>query len=100
MKRILTIAIALLAITGSTWAQKAMTPPHVMVVPDMIYCKAHGYVSSNGGMECPDYGKAMTDDPTLHSVLVQVAQLISDRNPDMRALSNWFISAPIATWAT
>ena len=83
MKRILTIAIALLAITGSVWAQKAMTPPHVMVVPDMIYCKTHGYMSNQEGMEVPDYAKAMTEDPTLHSVLVQVAQLISDRNPDI-----------------
>ena len=83
MKRILTIAIALLAITGSVWAQKAMTPPHVMVVPDMIYCKAHGYVSNQEGVESPDYEKAMSEDPTLHSVLIQVAQLISDRNPDI-----------------
>ena len=87
MKRILTIAIALLAITGSTWAQKAMTPPHVMVVPDMIYCKAHGFInqSNNNGVTetCPDYEKAMSEDPTLHSVLIQVAQLISDRNPDI-----------------
>lgn len=87
MKRLLTIAIALLAITGSTWAQKAMTPPHVMVVPDMIYCKAHGFITqsnNNGVIEtCPDYEKAMSEDPTLHSVLIQVAQLISDRNPDI-----------------
>ena len=83
MKRILTIAIALLTITGSVWTQKAMTPPHVMVVPDMIYCKTHGYMSNQEGMEVPDYAKAMTEDPTLHSVLVQVAQLISDRNPDI-----------------
>ena len=87
MKRILTIAIALLAITGSVWAQKSMTPPHVMVVPDMIYCKAHGFTqqfNDNGVTETiPDYEKAMTEDPTLHSVLVQVAQLITDRNQDI-----------------
>jgi hypothetical protein len=87
MKRILTIVIALLAVTGSAWAQKAMTPPHVMVVPDMIYCKTHGYVrqfNDNGTTETiPDYEKAMSEDPTLHSVLIQVAQLISDRNQDI-----------------
>ena len=87
MKRILTIVIALLAVTGSAWAQKAMTPPHVMVVPDMIYCKTHGYVrqfNDNGITETiPDYEKAMSEDPTLHSVLIQVAQLISDRNQDI-----------------
>ena len=83
MKRILTIAIALLTMTGSAWAQKAMTPPHVMVVPDNIYCKAHGYMFNRDGEEGPDYEKAMTEDPTLHSVLVQVAQLITDRNPDI-----------------
>ena len=90
MKRILTIVIALLAVTGSAWAQKAMTPPHVMVVPDMIYCKTHGYVrqfNDNGTTETiPDYEKAMSEDPTLHSVLIQVAQLISDRNQDIEAL--------------
>ena len=87
MKRILTIAIALLTIAGSTWAQKAMTPPHVMVVPDMIYCKAHGFTqqfNNNGTTETiPDYEKALSEDPTLHSVLIQVAQLITDRNPDI-----------------
>jgi hypothetical protein len=31
----------------------------------------------------PDYEKALTDDPTLHSVLVKVAELISDRNQDI-----------------
>ena len=87
MKRILTIAITLLTIAGSAWAQKAMTPPHVMVVPDMIYCKAHGFTqqfNNNGTTETiPDYEKALSEDPTLHSVLIQVAQLITDRNPDI-----------------
>lgn len=87
MKRLFTIALALLAIASCTWAQKAMTPPHVMVVPDMIYCKAHGFTqqfNNNGTTETiPDYEKAMTEDPTLHSVLIQVAQLISDRNQDI-----------------
>ena len=87
MKRILTIAITLLTIACSAWAQKAMTPPHVMVVPDMIYCKAHGFTqqfNNNGTTETiPDYEKALSEDPTLHSVLIQVAQLITDRNPDI-----------------
>jgi len=64
-----------------------MTPPHVMVVPDMIYCKAHGFTqqfNNNGTTETiPDYEKALSEDPTLHSVLIQVAQLITDRNPDI-----------------
>ena len=79
MKRILTIVIVLLARIGSVWAQKAMTPPHVMVVPDMIYCKAHGFTqqfNDNGAsVTVPDYEKALSEDPTLHSVLIQVAQL-------------------------
>ena len=87
MKRILTIVIVLLATIGSVWAQKAMTPPHVMVVPDMIYCKAHGFTqqfNDNGAsVTVPDYEKALSEDPTLHSVLIQVAQLITDRNPDI-----------------
>lgn len=69
------------------WAQKAMTPPHVMVVPDLIYCKAHGYVQqfdNNGITETvPDYERALSEDPSLHAVLTQVAQLINDRNQDI-----------------
>ena len=31
----------------------------------------------------PDYEKALTEDPSLHSVLTQIAQLITDRNSDI-----------------
>lgn len=106
MKRILTIAIALLAITGSSWAQKAMTPPHVMVVPDMIYCKAHGFVTEmsvdGNSVTVPDYERAVSEDPTLHSVLVKVAELMTDRNPDiviidlLQAINNMKNDADIA----
>lgn len=68
-------------------AQKAMTPPHVMVVPDLIYCKSHGYIqqfNNNGLTETiPDYERALSEDPSLHSVLTQIAQLITDRNGDI-----------------
>ena len=37
------ICASLLMMGGSSLAQKAMTPPHVMVVPDLIYCKSHGF---------------------------------------------------------
>lgn len=88
MKRIYIIFTAmLLSIVTSIMAQKAMTPPHVMVVPDMIYCKSHGFIqqfNNNGLMETvPDYEKALTEDPSLHSVLTQIAQLITDRNSDI-----------------
>ena len=87
MKRIFLFLITCLVMTGSALAQKAMTPPHVMVVPDLIYCKTHGFVqefNNNGIMEVvPDYERALTEDPTLHAALTQVAQLITDRNEDI-----------------
>ncbi len=87
MKKLILIFAILFEITGSICAQKAMTPPHVMVVPDLIYCKAHGYVQqfNNMGMTetVPDYEKALSEDPSLHSVLMQIAQLITDRNSDI-----------------
>ncbi len=68
-------------------AQKVMTPPFVMIVPDMIYCKNHGFVSTFDNMgeqeEVPDYEKALTEDPSLHGALTQIAQLITDRNSDI-----------------
>ena len=64
-----------------------MTPPHVMVVPDLIYCKSHGFTqefNNNGITETiPDYERALTEDPTLQAVLTQIAQLITDRNSDI-----------------
>lgn len=86
MKRILTIFLTLFWV-GNILAQKAMTPPHIMVVPDLIYCKAHGYtqqINNMGIMEAvPDYERALSEDPSLHSVLIQIAQLITDRNSDI-----------------
>lgn len=86
MKRFAILYTALLAM-ASGFAQKAMTPPHVMVVPDLIYCKSHGYVvqyNNNGIQETvPDYERALSEDPSLHSALTQIAQLITDRNGDI-----------------
>lgn len=86
MKRLLMLSAALLIIAGC-YAQKAMTPPHVMVVPDLIYCKSHGYTqqfNNNGITEVvPDYERALSEDPSLHAALTQVAQLITDNNSDI-----------------
>lgn len=86
-RRILLSIAVLLGIAGATQAQKVMTPPHVMVVPDLIYCKSQGYVqqfNNNGVTETiPDYERAMSEDGTLHSALTQIEQLITDRNPDI-----------------
>lgn len=87
MKRFILLFTVLFGFIGSDFAQKAMTPPHIMVVPDMIYCKAHGYTQQFNNMgiseTVPDYEKALTEDPSLHSVLIQIAQLITDRNADI-----------------
>ncbi|MBO7067980.1 MAG: hypothetical protein J6W52_04805 [Bacteroidaceae bacterium] len=87
MKRLYTICTVFLILVGSTFAQKVMTPPHVMVIPDLIYCKSHGFTqqfNNNGLTETiPDYEKALSEDPSLHAVLTQVAQLITDCNSDI-----------------
>lgn len=87
MKKIFLIFTMLLNIAGSSIAQKAMTPPHVMVVPDLIYCKSHGFIKqfeNNGITETiPDYERALAEDPSLHAVLTQIAQLITERNSDI-----------------
>lgn len=84
MKKNVMILLGILCLAECAIAQKTMTPPHIMIIPDMIYCKSQGYVQSINSMGVdeviPDYEKAMTEDPTLHSVLTQVAQLITDRN--------------------
>ncbi len=87
MKKIIMTFALLLMIAGSAFAQKVMTPPHVMVVPDLIYCKSHGFTqqfNNNGITEViPDYERALSEDPSLHAALTQVAQLITDRNSDI-----------------
>lgn len=86
MKRLYIFAFCLVMAVGC-YAQKAMTPPHVMVVPDLIYCKSHGYIQqfdNNGITETiPDYERALSEDPSLHAALTQVAQLITDYNSDI-----------------
>ena len=86
MKRIFFVIFALLLCCGS-FAQKAMTPPHVMVVPDLIFCKANGYIrqfNNNGVTETiPDYERALSEDPSLHAVLTQIKQLIAENNSDI-----------------
>lgn len=87
MKRYLLFLITLFTMAVGCFAQKAMTPPHIMIVPDLIYCKSHGYVQKFNNMGTteivPDYEKALSEDPTLHAALIQVAQLITDRNADI-----------------
>lgn len=86
MKKLFLLGL-MLSMFGGLSAQKMMTPPHVMVVPDMVYCKNHGYVQeiNNNGINetVPDYERALSEDASLHSVLVQIAQLITDRNGDI-----------------
>ena len=87
MRHTFILVAAMLLVSLCGFAQKVMSPPHVMIVPDLIYCKSHYYVQqfdNNGVMETvPDYERALSEDPTLHSVLTQIAQLITDRNPDI-----------------
>ena len=87
MRKIFISLATMLMIVGSSFAQKPMTPPHVMVVPDLIYCKSHGFTqqfNNNGSTEViPDYERALSEDPSLHAVLTQIAQLITDRNSDI-----------------
>lgn len=72
---------------GLLMAQKVMTPPHVLVVPDLTYCKQNGFIQTFDNMgvmeEIPDYERALSEDPTLHNALTQIEQLITDRNSDI-----------------
>lgn len=83
MKRIFLFLTVMLGMAVSSQAQKMMTPPHVMIVPDILLCKSSGYIRNVDGQEVPDYERALAEDPTLHSVLVKVAELLSDRNGDI-----------------
>lgn len=87
MKSFYIICTTFLILVTNTFAQKVMTPPHVMVIPDLIYCKSHGFTqqfNNNGLTETiPDYEKALSEDPSLHAVLTQIAQLITECNSDI-----------------
>ncbi len=87
MRKIFIGLVVTLIFVDTCFAQKAMTPPHVMVVPDLIYCKSHGFTQqfdNNGITEIiPDYERALSEDPSLHAALTQIAQLITDRNSDI-----------------
>lgn len=82
--------VALLFSASALHAQKLMTPPTVLIVPDMIYCKAHGFTQQFDNMgvneEIPDYERAVTEDPTLYDVLHKIGQLIKERNSDIVVL--------------
>ena len=74
-------------ISPAAFPQKVMTPPHVLVVPDLTYCKQNGFIQTFDNMgvteEIPDYERALSEDPTLHNALTQIEQLITDRNSDI-----------------
>lgn len=84
--RLIALAATILAFVGAS-AQRLMTPPHVLIVPDMLYCSNNGYVQdvTIGGTSraVPDYERALAEDATLHNALTQVAHLINDRNSDI-----------------
>ncbi len=79
--------VALVAVMLPAVAQRLMTPPHVLIVPDMLYCSNNGYIIDaevGGTMRAvPDYERALAEDATLHNALMQVAQLINERNSDI-----------------
>ncbi len=94
MKRIFSLLAVLLTMAAAANAQKAMTPPHIMVVPDNSLCGREGWVRTMNGETVPDYEKALNSDKTIHDVLIQVAELITDRNSSvvivdlMQAINN------------
>lgn len=84
MKIKLIVAAMLCSVAAFAQGQRPMSPPTIMIVPDDIFCKEHGYYQSYNIMGVneihPDYEKALTSDQTLHSVLTQVADLINSRS--------------------
>ena len=89
MKRIF-LLIPLLCLALTMQAQKTMSPPTIMVVPDDIYCKTHGYTKpfNNRGTaeERPDYKRALTEDHNMHAVLTQIKELIMERNSKFKII--------------
>lgn len=84
MRKLLLFLTFAMSMAYDMAAQKVMSPPVVMIVPDNIYCKEHGFVQTfdnQGSTETvPDYEKAVTQDQTLYPVLIQIAELIKERN--------------------
>lgn len=92
MNVITRLALATFAVASMTHidasAQRALTPPQVLVLPDNIFCRNHNYTltyEDEGGSKqiIPDYERAINEDQTLHNVLTQIEQLITDRNGDI-----------------
>ncbi len=84
MKRIILSLAILAAVCCAVAAQKPLTPPRMMIVPDITLCKQKGYTQqfNSGGatVTVPDYERALQSDASLRAVLTQIAQLITDRN--------------------
>lgn len=80
----LALILCIIAFHMNVAAQKPMSPPHILVVPDLIYCKAHGYTTTfdNFGVTeiIPDYERALSEDQTLHNALTQIESLINARD--------------------
>lgn len=85
-KYIIGLIMGLMGISLAS-SQKVMSPPHVLIVPDLTYCKQNGFTQTFDNMgvteEIPDYERALAEDPTLHNALMQIAQLINDRNSEI-----------------
>lgn len=84
-RRILFSIALLLGMGGHALAQKVMSPPQVMIVPDKNYCVKNGFTrqfNNNGVTEqVPDYERAITEDETLHAAITQIAQLLNTKAP-------------------
>mgnify|MGYP006896748553 CR=1 FL=1 len=83
MKRILYLLLLICCAFTEASAQKLMSAPRVMIVPDLNYCTKAGYTMQAAGATVPDYEKAMANDQTLNDAITLVSQLIKERNADI-----------------
>jgi hypothetical protein len=83
-KKIILLSLMIMCIVITIEAQKMMSAPSIMIVPDELYCNANGYVKTfkNQGITetRPDYERALTEDRDLNPVLTQVGELVKERD--------------------
>ncbi|MDR2936804.1 MAG: DUF6175 family protein [Rikenellaceae bacterium] len=85
-KIVLTLALALLALTGFSQAKK----PTIMVVPSDVWCNMNGYMvefDNQGAWEkLPDYNAALQSDPDLLLAISKLGEMMAERGFPLKDL--------------
>lgn len=62
--------------------------PTVMVVPGDLWCREHGYVTTNGSQVLPDYATALSSDRELAQVISKINGMFSSRTFPLKNLES------------